>query len=270
MSAATLSAPPSTAQMLAVLSLHGELQMPSFTAVELAAVGAGSPLRGLVAGPNFLAMSDRELAAGMAAAIQRLTAEGMLESQKETGASTGAAPSLGGPLSTIVGLRRSPAVVVTVTLAARGALDAPTPVEPSTRLIAALHGMAVEGKGLVGLLEETIAGDDHHFVLCTPERAAERLWITAERLQQAEVDGAAGRRPPERVGLAVDIFHPDPAQPRHLKLVVAPANAEGPDTTQKVVHCSARPGDWESTRSLDLAGWQQNFADLTAVPGALR
>lgn len=260
----TLLEPPSQAQLLAVLSARGELPMPSFTAIELAAVGAGSPLRGLVASPRFLAMTDEELAGGMAGALDKLAAEGALE-RPEPNTASGKTAMLGGPLSTIVGVRRSPAVLVTVTLAARRALNASDPVDPSAQLLAALHGMAVQGMGLVGLLEETrTPEDDHNFVLCTPSRAAERLWITAARLQEAE-RAQADNGLPEEIGLAMDVFHPDPVEPSHLKLVLSPVK-EGEGPGLMIARTAKAPGNWESTDSVDLTEWQRMFCDLTAIP----
>jgi hypothetical protein len=214
------------------------------SAMELAAVGAGSPLRGLVADQAFLDLDDRNLGEALGRARRALAGRGLVGPARPGGepvpARHGGSPvdfDLGGDLAAVVAVRRQPALIATVSAAAPERYRRPGSHPGSEALLAVLHGVASEVSGLFALLEETRAGRTMHlFTLCTPAVQGDRIF---EAWQELEATGPAA--------VSVQIFQPDPVAPSRTQLVLQAG----------VARLSADGAAWQ--RSVPDDGWNRLF-----------
>lgn len=178
---------PSTRVLKRALEYEGSIEFSPFTQWELAAIGAGSPVQGLVLSESLLAAEAETVKDEMILALQDLAARDLvgelLESDSEGGVVADSSDGLrsfrlGGDLAIVVAIRRAPALLGIVALVPGEAGLEPRPPDAGDQVLAVLHGFATERDGLLGFLEETLAdaaGAMHRFTLSTPARQAERL-----------------------------------------------------------------------------------------------
>lgn len=219
-SAPELLPAPTVAEWRSRLAEVGTLELMPFTRTELACVGAGSPVRGLLADDGFLSLDGEDLQAAMARARRGLTERGLVgEPRPSPSDPSRLEMPLGGDLAGIVAVRRSPALIATVGAGPEDLVRRPGGDPAAARLIAVLHGVGVvdagdaggagEG-GLLGLLEETTTSRGLHlFALSTPAAEADRILETWQLLAE---DGPAA--------LSVHVFVPDASSPRHTQLAL--------------------------------------------------
>ena len=234
------------------------MDLSSFSSIELAAVGAGSPIRGLVADGAFLALDDATLAEMLGRARHGLADRGLVgvarparRSELDTGP-IGDGPAregdpvdfqLGGDLAGIVAVRRAPALLGTVSAGPPELYRHPGSHPESEAVLAVLHGVASEGVGLIALLEETTVGPGVHlFTLNTPAAQATRIF---DAWQDLETDGPAA--------VSVQVFVPHPARPRRVQLVLETGVA-------RLSHEGSR---WQ--RSTPEDGWSNLFRGAVAL-----
>ena len=210
----TLQPAPTVASWRERLARSGTVELTSFSGMELASVGAGGPLRGLVATDAFLTIADGELNESLERARRGLVERGLAGPARPGGGRGRVVMELGGDLAGIVAVRRSPALVASVSAAGPDAVEHPTPSSAASAVLAVLHGVTAAEGGLFALLEETLAGDVHLFSLSTPEAQAMRI---LEACQVLEDDGP--------VSVSVHVFVPHPVQPRHVQLALEPGVA---------------------------------------------
>ncbi|MGI8751175.1 MAG: hypothetical protein ACR2MN_02480 [Acidimicrobiales bacterium] len=227
------------------LADHGEIRLTPFDDAELVAVGASSPILGLVPA----ASADRS-SAEVDSTLRRLRHQGLVRAESDTGQAV-----LAGDLAGIVAIRRTPALVgiATVRPATVAGPDPPTAAGHSGQTIAVLHGLAREDGGLAAVLEEVVDADGmHHFTLCTPKVAADRLF-------EAWIDLCADGGP---VAVCCHIFAPSSAGPCHLELVVD----RGPDGSRRARR-SLRGDRWDDESPAGAAGegWARLFEE-SVVP----
>jgi len=261
---ASLIEPPRVALVARELRDQTELALPTFTALELAVVGAGSPISGLVASSEFLALDEISLVSGMVASLRGLAARGLVESslpadQSGVKDSQDITLRLGGDLALVAAIRHQPALLAVVAVTASTDEETARAATASTRVVAILHGLAIDGVGLVGLLEETLAPDSvHRFVLCTPQRQAERLMNSLADLVSApnaipfRIEGSA-------LALTVDIYMPDLRSPRHTKLALT-GSALHDGAQDLISRRSSVEGPWEERR-IARNGWSSMFEE---------
>jgi hypothetical protein len=226
------------------LASTGSVELMSFSAMELAAVGAGSPLRGLVADEAFLDLEDRNLGEALGRARRALAGRGLVgpagPGRDSVAARDGDSQvdfELGGDLAAVVAVRRQPALIATVSAAAPDRYRRPGSHPGSEARLAVLHGVASEASGLFALLEETRAGRTMHlFTLCTPAAQGDRIF---EAWQELEANGPAA--------VSVQVFRPDPVSPRRTQLVLQAG----------VARLSADGAAWQ--RSVPEDGWNRLF-----------
>ncbi|MCU1488871.1 MAG: hypothetical protein JWM85_276 [Acidimicrobiaceae bacterium] len=188
-------------RLLDRLNAEGELRLASFTSEELVAVGADSPLQGLVISERLAALGPIPLTAALSAALRSLVARGFVHPEGTDLSAAG--PGFGSPdrhgperfgqgefdvggfdeeeldeeltveiplsgdLAVVVALRRSPAVVA-VAFAPRPTDRNAPPRWGLHRAQAILHGFAAEPEGALGILEERRSPlGIHAFVLRT-------------------------------------------------------------------------------------------------------
>jgi len=217
--------PPGIGAMHHELLARREIILQSFSALELAAVAAGSPLRGLLATTEMLALDDASTEAGLIVALHGLTERGLVapsvaEEGRGNEESHGIALPLGGDLAMVTAIRRHPALMGVVTVTGSTKPEGAVPVAPFNGVIGVLHGLAIEGVGLVGLLEESLAPDSwHHFVMSTPERQAQRI-LKVRRALVADLASNPVQIADRDLVLAVDLYVPDETQPRHTRLTL--------------------------------------------------
>jgi hypothetical protein len=213
---------------------QGEIHLQSFSALELAAVAARSPVRGLLASPEMLALDDAAVVAGMILALQSLAIRGLVGMTLTKGGhgeeDRSITMPLGGELAMVTAIRRRPPLIGVVSIRSSGA-ERPPEALPSEGVVAILHGVAIEGEGLVGLLEESTSPDSrHHFVMNTPPRQAERILRIRDALD-AHPD-ANPVQPGDRFPvISVDLFVPSSTQPMHTRLVLTNPGFEGGEAT---------------------------------------
>ncbi|HET6966186.1 MAG TPA: hypothetical protein VFH58_15525 [Acidimicrobiales bacterium] len=213
------------------LAEAGTVELMPFTRTELASVGAGSPVRGLVADEDLAALDGAELQLALERARRSLAERGYAGPAFTPSAD----PShvripLGGDLAGIVAVRRAPALVATVSAGSPELVRRPGGDPSACTVLAILHGVAAAGfgegagagedrPGLLALLEETTAGRGlHFFALSTPTAQAARI---LEAWHQLEEDGATA--------VSVHVFIPDPRTPRHIQVVLQPGVARMSD-----------------------------------------
>ena len=287
--------PPSTAVWRQALVERSEIELDSFSDLELAAVGAGSPVRGLVASSEIFALDEVALTSALAAALRGLEARGLVGPPRAAtgvgaGGPLGSVPiPLGGDLATVVAIRRAPALVAVVSAVPPAAVRFPGQPGADEAIFAILHGFAVEGVGLVGLLEEVLSpGRMHCFTLCTPARQAERLLESWATLGESESGGASGPgeaggpRPPG-ADLSVHVYVPDPVLPSHTQLALLGSAPAGDLDRPVVVHgpvpvpvhgpvavLSWDGQAWEDCRPAgpDGTAWAEMFLAALSGPGA--
>ncbi len=202
---------PTVASWRERLTAAATVELTGFSGMELASVGAGSPVRGLVATDLFLATPGPALAESLERARQSLVDRRLAGPPVPSDDDPRVVRMpLGGDLAGIVAVRRQPALVATVSAAAPESVEHPGPASAIPAVLAVLHGVAGADSGLLALLEETVVpGDIHLFSLSTPEAQALRILGAWEEL---EGDGPAA--------VSVHVFVPDPEQPRHAQLVL--------------------------------------------------
>lgn len=225
------------------LEADGEIPLPTFTAMELAAVGAGSPLRGLVASPRFLALDDATVLTGMRGGLQRLAGDRLVEFDGARQAEMGLSGiRIGGDLSNIVAIRRQPALLAPVTLVEPTGGIGNGEARPSQTLLAVLHGLAMDGYGLVGLLEEVISIDSmHSFFMCSPDREPARLLQACRALRSTQEVSVKGP-----LAISIDVYVPDPIAPRHTKLILS--YEAGSVYEDLVIRRGAQGEEWDEVK----------------------
>lgn len=240
---------PTVDEWRTALDATGSVDLLPFSAMELAAVGAGSPLRGLIADGDFLALVDDELDGALGRARQALTGRGLAGAPRPAGepASTGAgAPvdfDLGGDLAGVVAVRRRPALLALVSAGPAELYRRPGYQSGVGAILAVLHGVAVDGIGLFALLEETRTERGMHlFTLATPAVQAARIF---DAWQELESDGPSA--------VSVQVFVPDPSQPRRTQLVLEAG----------VARLSNDGATWQ--RSSPEDGWNALFRSAVAL-----
>ncbi len=193
------------------LTAAATVELAGFSGMELASVGAGSPVRGLVATDLFLATAGPALAESLDRARRSLAERGLAGRPVPSDDDPRVVRMpLGGDLAGIVAVRRQPALVATVSAAAPESVEHPAPPSAIPAVLAVLHGVAGADGGLFAFLEETVVPEDVHlFSLSTPEAQAVRILGAWEELER---DGPAA--------VSVHIFVPDPDRPRHAQLVL--------------------------------------------------
>jgi hypothetical protein len=255
------------------------VDLGGFTPMELAAVGAGSPLRGLVATRSFLETDDERLAEEMQSALDGLVGRGLAEPVRAGDVGAGpvarggsddlagvgpvavrlggdlagvgpVAVRLGGDLAGLVAVRRRPALVGVVSLVDPRRASQPFEAGPADPVLAVFHGLAVEGQGLVGLIEETLDPGDadrpvHRFVLATPAHEAERI-------VQAYV--ALGGDINKGLALASRVLVPHLSTPVQHLLVIESGRAR----------CCADGATWSEEVGLDR--WSDVFGRAVGLP----
>lgn len=226
--------------LVARLRAEGELRLASFTSEELVAVGADSPLPGLVISDRLATLGPVPLTAALSAALRGLVARGFAhpelasapgdvglgladrQLQQVLDSLSAAAPAgdaaslpLSGDLAAVVTLRRAPAVVCLVSeptqedLARRGPLA-------HRRTDAILHGFTSDDAELAGFLEERRSAlGIHAFVLRTLERECQAL-CAGLLSRAAEPFGGGGRC--EDV---LEVAWPDDPERPSVRLLVA-------------------------------------------------
>lgn len=219
------------------LAEGADVPLPALDPAELRALGAHSPVLGLVepvpADP-----------AEHAAAVERLTSRGLLTGPDVEQPVTRPA----GVVAEMLAVRAQPALVATVSVRPEGdgTPAAPTAAGWSGPTIAVLHGVALADGDLVGLLEETVeSSGTHRFTLCTPSGQAERLF-------EAWVDLCQDGTP---VGICCHVFVPDPEAPRHGELVLE-ADRDGVAQARSTWHADG----W--ARQVPAGAGGQGWVDL--------
>ncbi len=222
----------------------GLVELPAFSTMELAAVGAGSPLRGLVADETFLDLDDRHLTEGLDRARQGLMERGLAGAPvaaRNRPAGQVNIP-LGGDLAAIVAVRRSPAFVATVCAASPETYRRPGGAPGREAVLAVLHGVASAAAGTFALLEETTTRRGMHlFTLCTPAAQAVRV-LNAWR--ELETEGPAA--------VSVQVLVADELRPRRTQLVIHAG----------VARLSSDGATWQ--RSLPEEDWIRLFRSALA------
>jgi hypothetical protein len=244
--------PRSTLELIARAAREGEIALPSFSAFELMAVAAGSPVRGLVADSDFLSMDDDSLLAEIEAA-----AASLVERKRVMVGDDASRPfEMAWDLAAIVNMRRRPAAVGVVSLAA---VDPAPNFEPATHILAVAHGVALEKTRLAAFLEETLVRAPlHDFYLCTAERLAERILKAYLGLVHV-FDG--------RLTCYTDVYIL--GGQRRTRLALA---ASGDKNARKVMaYSSSGERDWREATVIDDAGgrWTELFME-SLVPTAVR
>lgn len=219
----------------------GERRLASFTSEELVAVGADSPLQGLVISERVASMGPIPLTAALSAALRGLVARGFVHPE---GATPSAVPAsadrqlqrlldgldeegdeeeegalsvpLSGDLAVVVALRRSPSLVCLVSEPSRRDLARRGPLA-HRRTDAVLHGIRGE-QGLDGFLEERRSAlGIHGFVLRGLEDETRALCTSlAERAETPDPD-----LPPGRCETAIEVATPDDPERPSVRLLVA-------------------------------------------------
>lgn len=188
------------------------VELMPFTRRELASVGAGSPVRGLVADESFLALGDEEVDVVLRHAREGLAARGLAGPP----AVSPEDPSriripLGGDLAAIVAVRRAPALVATVGAGPPELVRRPGGDPGASTVLAVLHGVTggADG-GVLALLEETATGRGLHlFALSTPAAQAGRIRDAWRQLEEEAP-----------TAVSVHVFIPDSIAPRHIQLAL--------------------------------------------------
>lgn len=230
---------------------EGERRLASFTSEELVAVGADSPLQGLVISERLASMGPIPLTAALSAALRGLIARGFVH--PDGAAAGGAGPRndrhlqrlldalagegeedegevsvpLSGDLAVVVALRRAPALVCLVSEPTRRDLALRGPLA-HRRTDAILHGFTTEGNELAGFLEERRSAlGIHSFVLRGLEDETRALCA----------------------GLAARAEAPDPDLPAGpCEMVLEVATPEDPDRPSVRLLVTFEPGDDEPGR----------------------
>lgn len=187
------------------LATEGEVRLPSFTSEELVAVGANSPLRGLLISERLSEMGPIPLTAALGAALRSLVARGYVdpdvvaaELATEDGTDEVDVP-LEGELALVVGLRRSPDFV--------GLVSAPKPAALAGLSLASagkteivLHGL-LRAAGPAVLEERRSPLGVHRFALRSLSVEAHALvaWL------QGELTSEGGARRADAGGIAVEV-----------------------------------------------------------------
>ncbi|GEM_PF-6838416 len=215
------------------LLAEGELVLAAFTSEELVAVGADSPLRGLVISERLTSMGPIPLTAALSTALRGLVAREFVRPDDVEGDVDGPEDEpleipLEGDLAIVVALRRTPSLVGIVSAIDPRLDDVLRPgFAQRARAGAVLHGFAAEGVGLIGVLEErrTPIGI-HHFTLRTVEREMEVL-------RDALLAGGTGTGLVSLPGgaatsqLRVEFAVPDEDEPIHLVVELTLEEDEG-------------------------------------------
>lgn len=231
--------------LVARLLSGGDHRLASFTSEELVAVGADSPLQGLVISERLAAMGPIPLTAALSTALRGLIARGFVHPEGAAVAAGGAPRSdrllqqvldalggeagsggpnapeavsvpLSGDLAVVVAVRRAPALVALVSEPSRADLARRGPLA-HRRTDAILHGFTAEGVGLAGFLEERRSAlGIHSFVLRSLDQQTRSLSTAlAHRAHQPSADGPAG--PCE---VAFEVAVPDGSGRAGVRLVV--------------------------------------------------
>lgn len=231
--------------LMARLRDGGEHRLASFTSEELVAVGADSPLQGLVLSERLAAMGPIPLTAALSAALRGLIARGFVHPEGAATAPGGAPrsdrhlqqvldalggePGPGGPnapetvsvplsgdLAVVVALRRAPALVALVSEPSRTDLALRGPLA-HRRTDAILHGFTDERGGLTGFLEERRSAlGIHSFVLRGLDQETRSLCAALEQ-RAHEPSGEAPAGPCE---VELEVAVPDESGRTATRLLV--------------------------------------------------
>jgi hypothetical protein len=239
---------------LGQLREEGDRPLASFTSEELVAVGADSPIQGLVTSERLASMGPIPLTAALSSALRSLVARGFvhLEGAAQTrggprsdrrlrhlldalvaeeagGGGTTAREVLSVPLSgdlaVVVALRRAPALVCLVSEPSRADLARRGPLAHH-HTDAILHGFAEEGR-LSGFLEERRSAlGIHHFVLRSFENQIATLCAgLATRAAEAFESVAAGTSE-----VSLDVIVPGHVPRRGVRLLVVLETGDDEET----------------------------------------
>lgn len=234
-------APPTVAGWQALLQEVGATELCAFSQMELAAAGASSPLKGLVASASFLDLDDREFDEQITAAREGLIRRGLASAP-----SRGSNPDpteetydfkLGGDLAAVTAIRRDPALLGSISVVPVERVERPSNQSAADGVMAVMHGVAAGGLGLFALLEETLtAGAIHYFAIATPRAQAERVVDAYRELLEAA-----------EVAMSVHIYVPDRERPRHTQLALVGEEAR--------MSTDGRYWGWTGP----IAGWPEQF-----------
>ena len=220
---------------------EGERRLASFTSEELVAVGADSPLQGLVISERLASMGPVPLTAALSAALRGLVARGFVHLEGAAAAgpparadrdpqrlldalADGLGPEggqdlsvpLSGDLAVVVALRRAPSLVCLVSEPSRRDLALRGPLA-HRRTDAILHGVPGDAGELVGFLEERRSAlGIHDFVLRS--LAAETRALCADLAARTEAPDAG--LPAGRCETAIEVATPDDPDRPSLRLLV--------------------------------------------------
>lgn len=259
----------------------GERHLASFTSEELVAVGADSPLQGLVTSERVASMGPIPLTAALSAALRGLVARGFVHPEgAATGPASAASPPasadrqlqqlldrlgeeegeisvpLSGDLAVVVALRRAPALVCLVSEPSRRDLARRGPLA-HRRTDAVLHGVRDE-RGLGGFLEERRSAlGIHAFALRRLEEQTRALCTSlASRAEASDPE-----LPPGRCETAIEVATPDQPDRPSVRLLLA----YEPGTPEPGrIAWAAGPGT-PATETLDAARLPARLAELLAA-----
>jgi len=248
-------------ELLSRAEADGEVPLGSYDGWTLAAVGAGSPLRGLVLTDEMRAMDANDFFARLALAREELGFVAAAPGVPPPNGNGDAAPQDGivefelpSPLNFIVAARRAPAYIGLAFVTDHDDIAPGPQLKVGWRgFERVLHGVWAED-GTIGVLDERRDPQGvHEFVLRSPATEAASLY-----------DGFQARpNLSEHQLLSVHVFHQDPARPRHDE--VRFSYEEGTPTSRSA---SEDGTAWTETRRGDKAqaGWIELLAGALAVP----
>ena len=191
------------------LAAGGETLLPSFTSEELVAIGANSPLPGLLISERLSEMGPIPLTAALGAALRGLVARAYVDPDAvtaELAAEDGPEEidiPLGGDLALIVGIRRSPDFVGLVSGPKPAAL-AGLSLASAAKTEVVLHGL-IRPDGPFVLEERRTPLGVHAFALRTLPREASAL---VHWLRSVAVEGDARRSDVEGIAVEIELALP--------------------------------------------------------------
>lgn len=254
------------------LASDGEVELPSFTSEELVAVGANSPLPGLLISERLSDMGPIPLTAALGAALRGLVARGYIDPElvaselhAEGGAEEVDVP-LEGDLALVVGLRRAPDFVGLVSAPTPGALAGLT-LASSGKTAVIWHGLVEAGAPAV-LEERRSPLGVHSFTLRTLPRAARALvaWLQEEAAgRRADASGVACELelalPQHGAGGAIGSLR------HHWSVLVDPTGEKASLLAEPPAHDRVGCGAEELVDALALALAEALAADGASAPG---
>lgn len=260
-----------TAALRERIGTRGEADLGSFTSEELVAVGADSPLEGLLVSERLAAMGPIPLNAALGSALRSLVARGLVDPEAiSSGSDLGPLP-LRGDLALVVELRRRPQLLALVTSPRPAELAALSlSIPPKIEIV--LSGFAERGERPLFLEERRSLLGIHHFAVRNLRRQAAALvqWLGEQAdPPSASFDALPGgqRFWSESQFATIELRRPEPdrsenaaaSAPRRLRLTIGPGpgrgalHAERPVDSERPVHAE-RPVDSDDERSGELPG----------------